>query len=134
MSTYKDYTPEQLEENLSNFLVDSWSYSKLTQFSRNEKAFEMQYIYGQYGRSSATTISGQAYHEALKQYFISKREGKTLDLPSLEKIAYDYINDVPANYWKLQKTTPTIEEAQIKAIKTTTALLQNFLGELSTYE
>ena len=134
MSAYKDYSPDQLEEVLSNFLVDSWSYSKLTSFSRNEKAFEMQYIYGQYARSSATTISGQAYHESLKQYFINKREGKTLDLPSLEKCAYDYINDVPANYWKLQKTTPTIEEAQIKAVKTTNSLNHNFIDEISTYE
>ena len=72
MSIYKSYSPEQLEELQSNFIINSWSYSKVSQFARNEKAFEMIYIYGLRGKNSATTESGKAYHEALKQYFKAK--------------------------------------------------------------
>jgi len=62
---YKKLSPEELEHLFSNYLISSWSYSKVTSFARNEKAFEMNYIYGVYSRSSATTISGNAYHRAL---------------------------------------------------------------------
>ncbi len=133
-SIYKGYTIEQLEEHFSNFLVDSWSYSKVSSFSRNEKAFEMQYIFGLYSRSSATTVAGNAYHTALEYYFTQKKEGKTLDLVELEAAAFQYIDGMAANKWKLQKTTPTVEAAQQKATATVTALLRNFVSEKGTYE
>ena len=78
MSKYKQYNADQLEELYSNYLLNSWSYSKVTSFARNEKAFEMAYIFGVYGKSSATTIAGQAYHHALKYFFDNKKEGKEL--------------------------------------------------------
>lgn len=134
VSMYKGFSPEEHEEHFSNFLVDSWSYSKVTSFARNEKAFEMQSIFGLYSKSSATTIAGEAYHEALQYYFSQKMEGKTLDLVELEQCAFAYIDDVGANKWKLQKTTPTIETAQKKAIGTVTALLKNFVTEKGVYE
>lgn len=134
MSIYKNYTIEQLEELFSQYLINSWSYSKLTSFARNEKAFEMNYIYGIYGKSSATTIAGQAYHSALKHYFGSKKDSTHVDLVQLETWAFSFIEDVPANNWKIQKTTPTIEECQKKAYSTVSALLRNFFGEVATYE
>lgn len=133
MSIYKAYTAEQLESLASNFLISSWSYSKVTSFARNEKAFEMQYIYGLYAKKSATTIAGNAYHEALRWYFQQKQKGIEVDLVELEQVAFDYIEDVPAKDWKLQKTTPTIEDAQKKAITTSGALLRNFIKEQGLY-
>lgn len=133
MSIYKTYSPDQVDALLQNFLITSWSYSKLTQFARNEKAFEMRYIYNMKGKSSSTTVAGNAYHEALKLFFEEKKEGRVMDLPTLEKRAYEYIEDYKPNYWKCQKTTPTIEDCKADALKTVTALLRNFFAEIGTY-
>lgn len=133
MSTYKLYNQQQLEELFSNFLINNWSYSKVTTFARNEKAFEMQYIFGLYSRKSATTVAGNAYHEAVRWYFQCLQEGKQADLVELEQIAFEYIEDMPANQWKLQKTTPTIEEAKMKATKSAADLLKNFVAEIGIY-
>lgn len=133
-SIYKSYPPEQTEELFSNFLVNSWSYSKVSSFARNEKAFEMQYIFGLYSRSSATTVAGNAYHQALQYYFLKKKEGLTLDLVELEASAFAYIDGIEANRWKIQKTTPTVEACQKKAIDIVTALLRNFYAEKEIYE
>lgn len=133
MSIYATYTDEQIEKLNENFLVDSWSYSKLSQFSRNEKAFEMSYIYRHRSKSSSTTIAGQAYHKALDVFFGCIKDGESVDLPFLEQTAFNYIDNVPAFVWKIQKTTPTVEECKIKATKTVTLLLKNFISEQSTY-
>ena len=45
MNKYSAFTQEQVEELFSNFLIDSWSYSKVTTFARNEKEFEKTEIY-----------------------------------------------------------------------------------------
>lgn len=134
MSIYKSYSPDQLEELQSQFLIDSWSYSKVTSFARNEKAFEMSYIFGLRGKNSATTVAGSAYHAALQAYFEAKKAGNLLGAVELEQVAYDYIDNVKGNDWKLQKTTPTIDECRIKATKTTVALIHNFLNEKHVYE
>lgn len=130
MSKYASYTPEQLEEHFSNYLVDSWSYSAVSTFARNEKAFEMQYIYREKDRSSVSSIAGSAYHAALAAYFSAF--GTTLPV-DLTKIAYDYIDSVPANWWRLTKTVPTVEAAVEKATATVNKLLTNFLSESDTY-
>lgn len=134
MSIYKAYTNEQLENLFSNFLIDRWSYSSVTTFARNEKAFEMQYVYNEKARTSATTVAGQAYHESLQYYFEQLRDGNRPDVTTLEKIAFEYIDEFKANWWKLQKTTPTIEECKIKATQTVSSLIRNFLAEVDTYE
>lgn len=133
-SIYKTYSIEELNDLFSSFLIDSWSYSKVTSFARNEKAFEMQYIFGLYGRNSATTVAGTAYHSALQFYFESKKAGKTVDIIELEQVAFTVIDDVKPNYWKLQKTSPTVEDCQKKATTTVSAALRNFFAELSVYE
>lgn len=132
-SKYKAFGPDMLEELFSNFLLNSWSYSKVTAFARHEKAFEMNYIYGVFSKSSATTVAGQAYHHALEYFFTNLKEGVQVDIVELEMSAFQYINDVPGNRWKLQKTTPTVEDCQAKATKTVADLLRNFTGELSAY-
>lgn len=134
MSIYKSYDLDQLNELFSNFLLDSWSYSKVSAFARNEKAFEMQYVFNMYGKKSATTIAGSAYHEALQYYFESKKDGTSVELPSLEELAYNYIDNVKPNEWKLQKTTPTIAECQQSATSMVTSLLKNFYTEKAIYE
>lgn len=135
MNQYKLLEPEQKEDLFSTFLIDSWSYSKVSQFARNEKAFEMQHIYGLYGKQSISSIAGNAYHTALEYYFNSLKDGgNVLPLVELEASAFQYLNGVPGNKWKLGKTNPTIEEAMISATKTVTALLKNFYQEKSLYE
>jgi DNA segregation ATPase FtsK/SpoIIIE, S-DNA-T family len=133
-SIYKSYSPEEFQEHFSNFLVDSWSYSKVTGFSRNEKAFEMQHIFGLYARSSASTHAGNAYHHALQYYFEQKKLGKVIDLIELELSAFAYIDSIDANKWKIQKTTPTIEACHKTATTTVTTLLKNFVTEKGVYE
>lgn len=134
MNQYAKFTREQMEEHLSFYLLDSWSYSKVSCFARNEKAFEKEYIYCEKGHRSATSIAGNAYHKALEFFFAQMNGGH--DTPSIidaQKVAYAYIDDVPVADWKLQKTTPTIEEAKQKAVKNVTAALQNFYSEISVY-
>lgn len=134
-SIYKDYTPEQLEEHFSHFLINSWSYSRVSQFARNEKAFEMRYIYNYDFKMSSTVIAGEAYHFALEKYFFQLKKEKTaLTLPDLEALSFQYIEEQPANKWKIQKTTPTVESCIQKATKTVTSLLRNFIQEVELYD
>jgi S-DNA-T family DNA segregation ATPase FtsK/SpoIIIE len=133
MSVYKSMSLDQIDLLLSNFLVNSWSYSKVSAFARNEKAFEMQYIYNYKTKKSATTVAGEAYHEALSSYFRRLKSGEVLDLPSLEAVAFQHIDEVKANEWKLQKTTPTIEACKLSANALSVSLLKNFLMEVAIY-
>ena len=134
MNQYAKFTREQMEEHLAFYLLDSWSYSKVSCFARNEKAFEKEYIYCEKGHRSATSIAGNAYHKALEFFFAQMNGGhETPSIIDAQKVAYAYIDDVPVADWKLQKTTPTIEEAKQKAVKNVTAALQNFYGEISVY-
>ena len=130
---YKEYTPEQVEELLSNYLIDSWSYSKVSAFARNEKAFERLYVYNETEKSSASNVAGKAYHYALDSFFRYYKEGTTLDIAELHRIAYVYIETIPAELWKQQKTTPTIQECIQKATQDATVLLNNFLSEVNIY-
>ena len=114
-------------------MIDSWSFSKVSSFSRNEKAFEMRYIYRQSFRRSASEVAGSAYHEALRYYFNELKDGTVTDIVELQKIIFSYIDDILPNKWKLQKTTPTIEECRAKATKAGNSLLNNFYAEISVY-
>lgn len=134
MSVYRQYTAEQVDELLSNYLINSWSYSKVSVFARNEKEFERQYVYCEVSKSSASAVAGNAYHRALEVYFRHlKDNGIMISLAELQTEAYSYIDEVPANEWKLQKTTPTIDECKSTASKIATMLLQNFMSEISVY-
>lgn len=133
MSKYESYSKDQLEEHFSNFLIDSWSYSKVSCFARNEKDFERRYIYREPSRKSATTIAGSAYHGALAAYFENLRAGIETSLPELERIAFEYIDSRPAYEWKLMKTTPTMESAIKKATDTAVSALANFMKEKEVY-
>ena len=131
---YRDMHPDQLENVFSHFLFDSWSFSKVNTFSRNEKAFEMQYVYEVPYRKSSSTIAGQAYHKALEFYFNERQLGNTPGVVDLQQIAYSVIDEVSPLDWKLQKTTPSIEECRLKATETVTALLNNFFKDIQVYE
>ena len=131
---YSDLTPDQYEEHFSNFLIDSWSYSKVATFTRNEKDFEMRYVYREDYKISASSVSGSAYHEALKLYFECLKQNVVCDLTTLNQEAFEYIESIHANEWKLQKTTPTVENCIEKAFKNSTILLNNFYAEKSIYE
>lgn len=131
---YKELQGDVLEAHLADFLIDHWSYSCVASFARNEKAFELQYIYREKIRRSASTIAGTAYHAALEYYFTQlMKEGEDTAIEILEQIAYTNIDETPANTYKLQKTTPTIADAQAEAYKAVTACIRNFMTEKSIY-
>lgn len=130
---YRDLSKDEQDELFSNYLMDSISFSKISAFSRNEKSFEMQYIYNIKSKRSASEVAGSAYHEALKFYFSEIQNGIEKDIVELEAVAYAYIDGISANSWKLQKTTTTISEAINKATKTVSQLIKFFLTDISVY-
>lgn len=135
MSThaYKGFTKEEYDELFSNFLLNSWSYSKISAFARNEKAFEMNYVFGIRSKNSSTTIAGQAYHESLRLYFNKMKDGEAVDVVAMEQVAFDVIDEVPANQWKIQKTNPEVELCKKKALSTVVSLIGNFMKESAIY-
>lgn len=135
MNKYNGYTPDELQDLLSGYLIDSWSYSKVNTFARNEKQFEKSYVYLEPDKRGVTSIAGNAYHEALRSFFEQFNDGdKVPDLVKLTQVAYDYIdNDVADNDWRLTDSLPTVDQAREKCINTVTALLQNFCAEYTIY-
>lgn len=101
-------------------------------FCRNEKDFERTYIYQEKSRRSASSIAGNAYHDALAKYFASFNENEQ-QLVDITAVAYNYLDEVPANDWKLTEKILTVENAFLEANKSVTALLENFVSELDTY-
>lgn len=133
MNKYLKYTPEQMEEHLSGYLVNSWSYSGVQCFARNEKAFEMQYIYCERDRKSISSIAGSAYHEALKEFFSIWKPGVQPEFVALTAVAYGYLDEVPANDWKTTDKFPTAEAAKAEATSKVNNLLKYFCEEVNTY-
>jgi len=133
MNRYSLLSKDEQEEHFSNYLIKSWSYSKVSTFSRNEKAFEMSYIYQEPFKRSSSEVAGSAYHKAQASFFLQFQKGIKVDIAWLQSVAFDYIDTVKPSDWKTQKTTPTIEECKKKAEKLTLCLLENFLKEVSVY-
>ena len=133
MNRYLKYTPEQMEEHLSGYLVNSWSYSGVQCFARNEKAFEMQYIYCERDKKSISSIAGSAYHEALKEFFSIWKPGVQPEFVALTAVAYGYLDEVPANDWKTTDKFPTAEAAKAEAVSKVNNLLTYFCEEAGTY-
>ena len=133
MSQYRNYDQDQVEELLSNYLIDSWSFSKLSTFARNEKEFEMRYLYNQFGKISSTSVGGQAYHKALELYFLRLKEGESTDIVDLQQEAFQHISDVSANMWKISKTRPTVQDCINHALESANKGINNFLAEVNTY-
>lgn len=134
INKYSLLTGDELEAHFSNFLVNSWSYSAISTFARNEKEFERRYIYREPSRRSPATVAGTAYHAALEEFFLKLRdEGEEMSLPELQEVAYKSIDEVRANDWKLGKRTPTVEACIEAATKIVTALLSNFYKEKDIY-
>jgi S-DNA-T family DNA segregation ATPase FtsK/SpoIIIE len=131
MNRYSQLTGDALTEHLSNYLIDSWSYSGVSTFARNEKAFEMQYVYREKAKSSVSAIVGNAYHYALKQYFSSYCGAP--DPVQLTSWAYEYLDSVSPNSWKLGTKAPTVEAAIEQATARLNRLLESFCSEIETY-
>lgn len=130
---YKVMEREEMDLVLSTFLIDSWSYSKVSTFARNQIVFEMENIFGLRGKSSSSNIAGKGYHKALDYFFSQYKEGVLVTLPELETAAFEEIGAVPANRWKLSKTLPTMEEAANDSLKDVGKFLRNFYGEKGLY-
>lgn len=133
MNQYSYYNIEQLEEHFSNYLINSWSFSGAASFARNEKEFEKSYIYREKSKRGSSSIAGNAYHTAMELFFKNLADGVATSIVDMEEIAFAYLDEVPANAWKLQKTTPTIEECKIKATKSTRRFIRNFYDEQDVY-
>lgn len=124
---------DQLEEHLSQFLINSWSFSGVSTFARNEKEFERRYIYREPSRKSATTVAGTAYHAALESFFSALKEGELKQIAELQECAYKEIDKIEANEWKLGKKTPSVTDCINTATKTVNALIENFYKEHDLY-
>lgn len=133
MSIYRNYSPDQVEELLSHYLIDSWSFSRVSTFSRNEKEFEMRYLYNVYSKSSATSVAGQAYHQALELYFGKLATGEVCDIIDMQLMASEHINSQPADTWKIQKTRPTVQDCIDAATSNAYKGIENFLKESTLY-
>lgn len=124
---------DRMEEHLSNYLIDSWSYSGVTCFARNEKAFEMIYVYREKDSRSISSIAGNAYHEALSNYFyawIGEGRPAVVDLTAY---AYEYLDGIGANEWRLTSKFPTVEAAASEANRMVNSLLESFCRESGIY-
>ena len=126
VNKYSLLAGDQLEEHFSQFLIDSWSFSGVSTFARNEKEFERRYIYREPSRKSPTTVAGTAYHAALELFFSALKEGELKQIADLQECAYKEIDKVEANEWKLGKKTPSVEDCIAAATKTANALVENF--------
>lgn len=133
MNKYTHYTIDQMELHMSDYLIDSWSYSKVSSFARNEKEFEMRYIYGEKGKSSPAAIAGQAYHKALELYFYGVKIGEVVDIVDMQQAAFEWIDEQPADIWKLSKTRPSVQDCINHAIDQANKGISNFLSEVKTY-
>ncbi|MBD5371196.1 MAG: DUF87 domain-containing protein [Bacteroides sp.] len=133
VNKYSLLTGDRLEEHFSQFLIDSWSYSGVSTFARNEKEFERRYIYREPSRKSPSTIAGTAYHAALELFFNSLREGEVKSITDLQECAYREIDKVEANEWKTGKTTPSVEDCIADATKKANALIAHFYREQDIY-
>jgi DNA segregation ATPase FtsK/SpoIIIE, S-DNA-T family len=129
MNRFAQLSPEQLQEHLSSYLVDSWSYSKVSEFARNEKEFEKTEIYHEPSKRGASSVAGNAYHKAMELFFncLKTSPENRANLADMTQAAYSYIDGVPANVWKLQKTTPTVENCLTVATENSTKLIENFM-------
>lgn len=132
MNKYSQLSGEKLELHLSNYLLNSWNYSAVSCFCRNEKAFEQQYIYLEPTKRSASSVAGGAYHAALESYFRAFNEQKQ-NLVDLTSVAYNYLDEVEAKTWKLTDRFPTVENAYMEANKSVNSLIENFAQEIETY-
>lgn len=135
MNKYSSYTPDEMENLLSGYLIDSWSYSKVSTFARNEKQFEKSFVYMEPDKRSVSSIAGNAYHEALKTFFLGFGAGaEKPDLVELTDVAYGYIdNEVENHMWRLTDSMPTVDQAREKCLTIVNALLQNFCAEYRLY-
>ena len=125
---------DQIEEHFSRFLIDSWSYSCVATFARNEKDFERSYVYREPSRKGSSSVAGSAYHAALELYFNSLKEnGEGVNITILQEAAWKKIDEMEANEWKISKTTPSIEECRSKANKLANSLIENFIREVDIY-
>lgn len=133
INKYITLSDDQLEEHFSQFLIDSWSYSAVATFARNEKEFERRYIYREPSRSSATTVAGTAYHAGLRLFFENLHNGVETTIVQMQERAYAEIDTVDANRWKLGKKTPTVADCITAATKTANDLITNFYKEQALY-
>ncbi len=134
VNKYSLLAADELEEHFSQFLIDSWSYSGVATFARNEKEFERRYIYREPSRQSPTTVAGTAYHAALQYFFEQLRDnGEVASIADMQERAYAKIDKIEANQWKPGKKTPSIEECIAAATRTANALISNFYAEQNLY-
>lgn len=132
MNKYAQLRGDQLEEHLSNYLLDSWSYSKVACFARNQADFERTYLYMEKTPRSIASVAGNAYHEALKLFF-GAFNIDVADLTDLTVTVQSYLDGIADDEWKLTDKFPTAGDARAEARRIAMFLVENFYKEMDTY-
>lgn len=134
MNQYAKLTGDELNEHLSNFLVEHLSYSSIRSFQRNELAYERRYIFKIYDASGASALAGSAYHFALEQYFRAMMQKRELPgLAELSNAGFGLIDSKNAKEIKRGKKHGSADEVKAEASEKFRKLILNFLAEANTY-
>lgn len=134
MNKFAQLKNDKLEAHFNDYLLDHWSYSSLRSFKRNEKAFEMRYIFKIYDISSGVSAwAGKIYHACLQIYFDRLKSGE--DLPDLNE-SVDYaqqkIDNINPDEFDPPKGS-TLEKGKADIEKSVNSLLTNFYAEADAY-
>jgi len=126
---------DQMENHLSNYLIEHWSISGVNTFIRNEKAFERYYVFKditEQGESSSRVI-GKCYHEVLQMFFEEWRDrGEKCTIEKLLDKAYRKLDETDMEDFKdyVNKTPVQVRDDCQKKINN---LIVQFLQEVDIY-
>lgn len=134
MNKYAKLPPVELESHLNDFPFRSWSISKVSQFTRNEKEFERVYLYQNYNESleSASRMAGTMYDECCNHIAIAIMQGNPI--PTIEELTLVGIakmEEVPPNKWKVPPTK-TLEKVIAETSRRFTIALDSLFAEMSS--
>lgn len=134
MNKFAQLDAECLSSHLEGFLIPHWSISAISDFIRNEKAFEKKYIFCDYSKQdSLPSIIGSAYHKGLMAFFKKYKDGYKMTYAELTEAAFAELDRIGANRYRPQKGK-TIADLQNTALKELNSLLLNFWSEFDSYE
>lgn len=133
MSQYSHLSPQDIDDLLSNYLIEHWSVSSVKTFIRNEKAFEKDYIFNDRDRLiGLSALVGICYHKALMEFFRAFKEGETMNFDALVMIAHTELESIGADKYRVSKGK-TVDETKTEALVKINFVIKNFLAEVDSY-
>lgn len=133
MNKYAKLEGDRLNEHLSNYLIEYWSVSGLVTFMRNEKAFEMQYIFRERDEDRGlSALTGDIYHKVEMVYFRELEQSKMQNVMSYDDlliVAHREIEELKASAYYLGKAYKTVEAMKLDLIGKVNFLIENFKRE-----